>query len=577
LPIYTNGFTGADTMEMSREASLIYLSKKYVELLRERHRDVQNYLKNIKKNEAVSPNLFNISTFEEALEWLKGSIEYKIGILRDVEAGVGSKNMEAILGYLEFYDHLLKRIAYFLHQFSLGSSNTFLELNAFMYDFLDRFEIKNALFFTVGSEFSVYFPGKEVAGFSNVLDANLIQKLMKLPYFVSVPLIDIDNWKKLPALIHEAAHIVDEHLKISSDIFNSMAHRQLDESSVRLAYEWTSEIVPDIISARYLGPPYLCLFLNSPDYLVHDSIQATHPPIRDRIRLILQELETIGFSDETLRQQVNTVSQSLSPISVDAGFANTIVKAVKSKTSNVVISKDHLNEVYTNVEKELVKGRTVLEDANILLNVVYDRLGEEDVKTSFKKSMLAQYLNKLSNLPSNETIKDLGMKDLPLKIQLLQLWRNGVKRRQTTPNERGIALENYFRVFLNSIKGVKVTETRKRTRTAEIDLIAEIEKGALRSYSPYCLVECKNLEGPMSASAVRSFVAVVDSYSEKIKLAIIVSTSGFSRDSRDEMLRHTSKPYSFLMLSGQELEGFHTSNESIEKFVRRKIRENVFV
>ncbi len=85
------------------------------------------------------------------------------------------------------------------------------------------------------------------------------------------------------------------------------------------------------------------------------------------------------------------------------------------------------------------------------------------------------------------------------------------------------------------------------------------------------------MRNPVGVEVIRNLIGIVESYGQKIKLAIIVSTSGFSKELEIERLRYSSKSCSIILLKGKELEEFHTSRESMEEFMSKKVRENVFV
>ena len=565
-------------LETNRQKFLAFVLQKYVPLLQQRHDEVGRLLQNIKSSRTMAPYLFDISTLEKIMEWLESSIDYKRGLLRSrIENETSPSDMEDIVSYLEFYDELLKTLAYILHQISLSSQDTFPELNAIMYDFLARFGIENQFVFTIGSQFSVYSPWGAVSHLKGIIGPELAEKFKTAPYFVSIPLMDAHNWHKLPAIVHEAAHIVDDCKGFSHSILEPMVDIRSDAQYASLTRSWTSEIVADVLAVRYLGPVYLQLFLDSPDFWLHESLSTTHPNFKERIKVAFDELNDMGFSDESVKAEIDAVLPLLSPVALDSDFVTRVVQTIRSKTGGYELSISRLEHIRGETERDISKGLTVFTEPNMLLNIVYNKLDDHNVAATFKKSLIAQHMNSLAQRPDNDRIKELAIPDLVLKIHLIQLWKEGVKRSDTSPNERGIALENYLRVLLNAIPGVRIVEVRKRTATAEIDLVGEIHDGVLRHFAPYFIVESKNMSVPVSAAVVRNFIGVIESYGQKIKLAIMVSTSGFSKEARSERLRLSSRPYSILFFEGTELEQFQTESENVEEFMAKKVRESVFV
>lgn len=402
--------------------------------------------------------------------------------------------------------------------------------------------------------------------------------MRKLPIFISMPLLDANNWKKLPLLIHEAAHIADFEKGISDEALEELRASRLDPRFSRLALYWTQEVVADLLAVRYLGPSYLKAFLNSPDFLVIDSFTETHPPINDRLRVLLVELENMGFDVTTLTGETRETVALLPAISLDQRYSSTISSQIRQKCAEleVDISNIELGEVFDTVHNKLSNCQLVLKEAPILLNVVYDDIDQERQRTTFERSLVAQYLRQyLGTELDAEALRELGLQDIAIKIQLAEFWFEAVKRREALPRERGVALENYFRAFLNSIEGVEVTEFHRRTRTAEIDMIATITGDRWRSFSPYLMVECKNLKNAVTVSQLRNFVGKLET-GGKVKLGIFVSVAGFTRAVKDELLRLATKPYTVVIIEGKELEQFHSRPETPAEFLHRKIRESVF-
>jgi len=565
-------------IQQDYESSLRRLAQRYTELLSTRLNNLSEYLQAVKEKKETFSNTLNLSVLEEALKWLEEGIEYKSRISPSLDQPVGIRNIEVIMNYLRFYDNLLHTISYFLHQIDIGSSTTFPQLIMFVQGYLRKFDIENPVIISVGSEFSIYNPAQIALTFENVFGDELSNKMKELPIFISIPLLDAKNWKKLPLLIHEAAHLIDYEKGITNDVINELQASRLDPTFSRIALYWTQEVVADLLAVRYLGPSYLKAFLNSPDFLITDTFGETHPPINDRLRILISEIQEMGFDINALYYDTMQIVTLLPAISLDQRYSNIISEHVKQKCNEfqVTISHIELKNDFLTIQNNLNNGRLALFDPSLLLNVAYDNINHEIIKAALERSIVAQYLRQYlgSEIDTDEFFL-LGLEDLAIKIQLAEFWYKAVKSRESTPSEKGIALENYFRAFLNSIQDIEVTQVRMKTRTREIDIIADIIGERWHTYSPYIIVECKNISNRVNVSQLRDFVVKLDT-SHNVKLGIYVSTSGFTRVVKDELLRLISKPYTIMLIEGTELDEFHMSSETTEEFFIRKIRESVF-
>ncbi len=198
----------------------------------------------------------------------------------------------------------------------------------------------------------------------------------------SLPYLEMRNAFQHPVLYHEAGHMIDLHIQITSKVLEGVKldKQTLEEfwdktktmpiplapgpsqSGQQLSFEqiidlgeivkvctlilndWVQEAVADIIATHLLGPAYLFAFLDlatlvGPLVRYSDS----HPTPIFRLRLILNELESIGFKFKDPKTQPNALD-----------LIGDFLRAVYSLTDLLDSPKDP--SPYTIVEKSLHQG-----------------------------------------------------------------------------------------------------------------------------------------------------------------------------------------------------------------------------
>lgn len=140
-------------------------------------------------------------------------------------------------------------------------------------------------------------------------------------------------------LMAEIATAADDHVRTTGDDLAAT----IQSLGVRLA-AWAEEALCDAFAVQLLGPTYLYSFMAIVGTSNLDLAGEEHPPTRQRIRLVLAQLEELGWTemmattseviDEWFRQtaatsrgtRVRTIASALTPLA-----ASLLVSAQRSQ------------------------------------------------------------------------------------------------------------------------------------------------------------------------------------------------------------------------------------------------------
>jgi hypothetical protein len=142
-----------------------------------------------------------------------------------------------------------------------------------------------------------------------------------------------------------------------------------------------------------------------------------------------------------------------------------------------------------------------------------------------------------------------------------------------SPDEKGRRFEEFSAAFFSAL--FSVVETRLNTDNGELDLVLEMLE--LRpfwlKFGSDILVECKNWADPrpLKEAALTCYKA---SQSRAIKLAFLVSVSGFTKDALVTLRNNARNPDNPLVvpISGDEIKSVLSGTRTIEEFLKERIR-----
>jgi hypothetical protein len=172
-----------------------------------------------------------------------------------------------------------------------------------------------------------------------------------------------------PLIVHELGHaavtihgLVDDVIERENDLptelkaaaakYGPPVDLDVDAAEVLLEKrlrKWIEEILCDFIAAQYLGPTYLYCFLAIVGTGSPDSAAGDHPPVRMRLRFLLQQLDELGWSEEIKSESreisewcVESASVAHSYTSPEESFLTASIEKLSGPARQVVA--EHLGE-----------------------------------------------------------------------------------------------------------------------------------------------------------------------------------------------------------------------------------------
>lgn len=139
-------------------------------------------------------------------------------------------------------------------------------------------------------------------------------------------------------------------------------------------------------------------------------------------------------------------------------------------------------------------------------------------------------------------------------------------------HEKGQRFETFAELLFGQV--FKVVTRDLQTRRGELDLLLEIRELAVYwiQFGGDVLVECKNWATRRPVKEVNAFFGKVDQ--SRVKLAFMVSVSGFTKDAVEALRLRASNPTSALVVpvSGNEILGMLRARQDLNEFFKERIR-----
>jgi restriction endonuclease Mrr len=158
-------------------------------------------------------------------------------------------------------------------------------------------------------------------------------------------------------------------------------------------------------------------------------------------------------------------------------------------------------------------------------------------------------------------ITDLGLHNIKITNEKIELVIEFEKLSEMKPQERGIEFQSFF-ASLAKRENWEI-EIGTRTANEEIDVI-------LHKAREFFMVECKWEKRPIEAAVVREFYGKLDSR-EGIR-GIIVSMSGFSEGAKQAVLDHMGKRV-ILLFGPKDIKDIVTKNVKLEDLITEKHKQ----
>lgn len=149
-------------------------------------------------------------------------------------------------------------------------------------------------------------------------------------------------------------------------------------------------------------------------------------------------------------------------------------------------------------------------------------------------------------------------------------------RTAATAYEKGWRLESLLQFLLSQSQELKLVESRLRTETEEIDIVAQARvAGLARCWvlpgSPFILLEAKNWSEPVGKPVVSDMLTKLRGYRQTAKVGILMGARGFTEDAKRHELRFASEEGTIVFVGPQELEAWLEADdldEHLEALVR---------
>lgn len=124
-----------------------------------------------------------------------------------------------------------------------------------------------------------------------------------------------------------------------------------------------------------------------------------------------------------------------------------------------------------------------------------------------------------------------------------------------TANEKGRALEKLAEELFNTVPGLKVVQSRARTRTEEIDLVISHDGNAhgFKDEAEFILVECKKWSGKCGKDEFVLFEKKIRNRKGRSSLGFLISWNGFTDTFSKEMLRGSHERLLVVPLTGDQI------------------------
>lgn len=146
-----------------------------------------------------------------------------------------------------------------------------------------------------------------------------------------------------------------------------------------------------------------------------------------------------------------------------------------------------------------------------------------------------------------------------------------------TSDEKGWRLESLLVYLLSQGQELKVVESRLRTETEEIDIVAQPRvAGLARCWvlpgAPFVLVEAKNWSRPVGKPQVSDLLTKLRGYRQTAKVGVLVGAAGFTEDAKKQELRFASEEGTIVFVGPGDLKAWievDDLDEHFEGIVRR--------
>ena len=262
--------------------------------------------------------------------------------------------------------------------------------------------------------------------------------------------------------------------------------------------------------------------------------------------------------------------------------ASTVREFLEYVGHEIGVEADDIEALYKYIEKTHLFNalQRAVEQSDIpeAFDKLYDAIGEA-LKTGMDVEAARQTIGRLSEKNSELTAR---VKELETTFRIDRDRYAGMLSgldQDAGSFEKGSSLEQLAVYLLECVKGWKVVERNKRTKTSELDLLIENANQTepfLRELGSDIPVECKNWKEPVGASEIRDFGH--DLRKRRFVYGVLISNEGITgdehrkTDAKGELWNFFSKDgVSILVLSRGDLERI-AEGMSLVSILREKAR-----
>lgn len=128
--------------------------------------------------------------------------------------------------------------------------------------------------------------------------------------------------------------------------------------------------------------------------------------------------------------------------------------------------------------------------------------------------------------------------------------------RSGTAHQKGRRFEALLAFILSQVSDFRVVERNLRTATQELDIVLQIDHHSHRAWQqnvPYMLVEAKNWSDPIPQTTVTVLMNKIRTKGQSCKMALLISTSGFTVDAKNEELRYSESENRIALIGPADL------------------------
>lgn len=210
-------------------------------------------------------------------------------------------------------------------------------------DMLERYKAGPAYMILKAEGYAIipytYWLNSTLRGIAGELD-ELCDKFMEDKaqiYFIYSSSRALDHPIRWPALYHEVSHVIDFYNKFSDKRYPEETIAPEHRETFEDIKNYYRESFADLLAAHYFGPYYGEVLYDLLHSLPWDE-SAPHPPHHERIKLIAEELNFLGFNEES--RQLSEKGETLRREMFPHGCRFIIPAEVKEKVQNDIRNID---------------------------------------------------------------------------------------------------------------------------------------------------------------------------------------------------------------------------------------------